>query len=126
MAGALAIRNQEPELVKQFSDALVAYQGRMRHAHAMSSIGLIYGFSGLKLADRESHQLVMQKWKPYLELCRTSAGSAAYFGGKRNFGGDQYLGLMPIGNATVALMLASGQDNLFLHGGTKKKWFGSQ
>ena len=126
MAAALVIRNQEPELVKQFSDALVAHQGRMRHAHAMSSIGLIYGFAGLKLADRESHHLVMQKWKPYLELCRNSASSAAYFGGKRNIGGDQYLGLMPIGNAIVALMLASGQDNLFQHGGTKKKWFGSQ
>jgi len=126
MAAALAIRNEEPELVKQFSDALVAHQGRMRHAHAMSSIGLIYGFAGLKLADRDSHQLVMQKWRPYLELCRTSAGSAAYFGGKRNFGGDQYLGLAPIGNATVALMLASGQNNLFQHGGTRRDWLGSR
>ena len=123
MAAALAIRQQEPELVKQFSNALITYQGRMRHAHAMSSIGLIYGFSGLKLASRQSHQLVMQKWKPYLELCRTSAGSAAYFGGKRNYGGDQYLGLPAIGNATVALLLASGQNNLFLHGGSKKDWF---
>lgn len=124
MAAALAIRKQEPELVKQFSDALVAHQGRMRHAHAMSSIGLIYGFAGLKSADRESHQLVMQKWKPYLELCRTATGPAAYLGGKRNIGGDQYLGLPAIGNATVALMLSSGQANLFQHGGTKRKWFG--
>jgi len=122
MAAALAIRKEEPELVQQFCDALVAHQGRMRHAHAMSSIGLIYGFAGLKLANRESHQSVMLKWKPYLELCRTSAGSAAYFGGKRNFGGDQYLGLLPIGNATVGLMLASGQGNLFQHGGTKRGW----
>jgi hypothetical protein len=123
MAAALAIREQEPELVTQFCSALVAKKGRMRHAHAMSSIGLIYGFSGLKLADRQSHRLVMQKWKPYLELCRTSTGSAAYLGGKRNFGGDEYLGLPAIANATVALMLASGEDNLFLHGGSKKDWF---
>lgn len=48
MTAALALRNQEPELVTQFSEALVNHQGRMRHAHAMSSIGLIYGFAGLK------------------------------------------------------------------------------
>lgn len=76
------------------------------------------------MANRKSHQLVMQKWKPYLKLCRTSAGSAAYLGSKRNYGGDQYLGLPSIGNATVALMLASGQNNLFQHGGTRKTWFG--
>ena len=126
MAAALAIRKQESELVQQLSDALVAHQGRMRHAHAMSSIGLIYGFAGLKLANPESHQSVIRKWKPYLELCRTSAGSAAYFGGKRNFGGDQYLGLSPIGNATVALMLASGEGNLFQHGGTQRGWMQPQ
>lgn len=126
MTAALALRNQEPELVTQLSEALVNHQGRMRHAHAMSSIGLIYGFAGLKLANRKSHQLVMQKWKPYLELCRTSAGSAAYLGGKRNFGGDQYLGLPSIGNATVGLMLASAQNNLFQHGGTQKQWFGNR
>ena len=124
MAAALAIANQKPELVKQFAGALVTHQGRMRHAHAMSSIGLIYGMSGLKSADSEAHKLVMRKWKPYLELCRTAAGSAAYFGGKRNIGGDEYLGLSPIGNATVALILASANDKLFMHGGTKKGWFG--
>ena len=124
MAAALAIADQEPKLAKQFADALVAHQGRMRHAHSMSSIGLIYGISGVKLANPQGHRQVMRKWQPYLELCRTSAGTAAYFGGKRNYGGDQYLGLHPIGNATVALMLASAEAKLFIHGGTEREWFG--
>lgn len=124
MAAALAIAEQELELVKQFSSALVTHQGRMRHAHSMSSIGLIYGMSGIKMANADDHKSVMQKWRPYLELCRTSAGSAAYLGGKRNYGGDQYLGLPMIGNATVALMLASAEGKLFMHGGTKKGQYG--
>jgi hypothetical protein len=124
MAAALVIADQEPELVKQFSSALVTHQGRMRHAHSMSSIGLIYGMSGIKLANPDDHKSVMQKWKPYLELCRTSAGSAAYFGGKRNYGGDQYLGLSAIGNATAALILASADKKLFMHGRTSKGQFG--
>ena len=122
MAAALAIAGQEPRLARQFSDALVARQGRMRHAHAMSSIGLIYGMSGIKLVDPKGHQQVMRKWQPYLELCRNSVGSAVYFGGKHNIGGDQYLGLHPIGNATVALMLASAEEKLFMHGGVRKNW----
>jgi len=125
MAAALAIAGKEPKLARRFADALVAHQGRMRDAHAMSSIGLIYGMAGLKLANPDGHQHVMRKWKPYLELCRTSTGSAAYFGGKRNYGGDMYLGLHPIGNATVGLILASAEGKLFIHGGTKRGWFGA-
>jgi hypothetical protein len=124
MAAALAIADQQPTLARQFSDALATYQGRMRHAHAMSSIGLIFGMSGIKLVNADDHKLVMRKWLPYLELCRSAVGPAVYFGGKRNYGGDEYLGLHPIGNATVALMLASGERKLFMHGGTKKNWFG--
>ena len=124
MAAALSIAGQEPELAGQFSDALVKYTGRMRHAHAMSSIGLIFGMAGVKLANPGDHPQVMRTWRPYLELCRTSAGPAAYFGGKRNTGGDEYLGLHPIGNATVALILASAEGKLFMHGGTRRKWFG--
>ena len=126
MAAALAVAGKEPKLARQFSNSLAAYQGRMRHAHAMSSIGLIYGMAGIKLVDSKAHQRVMQQWIPYLELCRNTVGSAVYFGGKRNYGGDQYLGLHPIGNATVALMLASGDSKLFMHGGQRKNWLGAR
>ena len=124
MAAALMVAGREPKLARQFADALVAHHGRMRHAHAMCSIGLIYGFAGLKAAHPEGHAEVIRKWRPYIELSRNAAGSVAYFGGKRNIGGDEYLGLKPIGNAMVALMLASEQGKLHLHGGTRKNWFG--
>ena len=90
----------------------------------MSSIGVIYGFAGLKSADPKGHAEVMRKWIPFLELSRNAAGSVAYFGGKRNIGGDQYLGLAPIGNAMVALMIASSEGKLHMCGGTRKGWFG--
>ena len=96
----------------------------MRHAHAMSSRGLIFGFSGLKIAAPQEYAGVLQRWLPYLELCRLPYGGAAFFGGKRNIGGDQYLGYSSIGNAMVGLMLASADDRLFMHGGSSKGWFG--
>ena len=124
MAAAFSIVGEEPKLARQFADALVKYQGRMRHAHSMSSIGLIYGMAGIKSVDSKAHRSVMKKWIPYLELCRTSVGTAAFFGGKRNYAGDAYLGYHPIGNATVALILASAENKLFIHGGTKLNWLG--
>lgn len=124
MATALAIADEEPKMAKGFANALVKYQARMRHAHSMTSIGLIYGMAGIKSVNPEAHGAVMKKWIPYLELCRTSVGTAAYFGGKRNYAGDAYLGYHPIGNATVALMLASAENKLFIHGGTKRNWLG--
>ena len=60
---------------------------------------------------------VMRKWIPYFELSRTAEGPATYFGGKRNIGGDQYLGLHPIGNCMVGLVLASSERRLIMHGG---------
>ena len=124
MAAALMVADREPKLARQLAGALVAHHGRMRHAHAMSSIGLIYGFAGIRMGHPGGHAEVLRKWRPYVELSRNAAGSVAYFGGKRNIGGDEYLGLKPIGNSMVALMLASGQGKLHMHGGRKKNWFG--
>ncbi len=125
MAAALAVAGREKRLARQFAKALVEYEGRMRHAHAMSSIGLIYGFAGIKGGDPRGHAKVLKKWIPYLELARTAAGPATFFGGKRNIGGDEYLGLHPIGNTMVALMLASAEEKLFMFGGMRKAWLAS-
>ncbi len=124
MASALVVAGREGEMARRLATALLEHHGRMRHAHAMSSIGLIYGFAGLKGAHPKGHEEVMRKWRPFLELSRNAAGSVSYFGGKRNIGGDQYLGLAPIGNAMVALMIASEEGKLHMHGGTRKDWFG--
>jgi len=64
----------------------------------------------------------MRYYLPYFELSRSADGSAMYIGNKGNFGGDQYLGLDAIGNATVALMLTSTDGKLFLFGQKKKNW----
>ena len=124
MTVALSVADEEPKLAEGLANSLVRHQARMRHAHSMTSIGLIYGMAGIKVIDPKAHREVMRKWIPYLELCRTSADTAAYFGSKRNYAGDAYLGYHPIGNATVALMLASADNKLFIHGGTKRNWLG--
>ena len=124
MVTALIVAGREVEFAQSLAGALVRLNGRMRHAHAMSSIGLIYGFSGIKMGASTEHSHVMNTWLPYLELSRLPRGGAAFFGGKRNIGGDQYLGYSSIGNAMVGMILASAEDRLFMHGGSSKEWFG--
>ena len=126
MATALIVGGRELEFAESLADSLVRLNGRMRHAHAMSSIGLIFGFSGIKTAARSDYAKAMSDWIPYLELARLPEGGAAFFGGKRNIGGDQYLGYSSIGNAMVGLVLASAEDRLFMHGGKNKVWFGDK
>jgi hypothetical protein len=124
MATALMVAGRDKNFANSLAESLVRLNGRMRHAHAMSSIGLIFGFSGIKQGSPRKYAEVMETWVPYLELSRLPRGGAALFGGKRNIGGDQYLGLSSIGNATVGMILASAEDRLFMHGGTRKSWFG--
>ena len=124
MATALIVAGRDVKFANSLADSLVRLNGRMRHAHAMSSIGLIYGFSGIKMGALDEHSSVLNSWLPYLELSRLPQGGAAFFGGRRNIGGDQYLGYSSIGNAMVGMILASAEDRLFMHGGTNKDWFG--
>ncbi len=123
MITALIVAGREKDFAHSLAKSLVQLNGRMRHAHAMSSIGLIFGFSGIKMGALEHHGRIMKAWMPYLELSRLPQGSAIYFGGKRNIGGDQYLGISSIGNAMVGMILASAEELLFMHGGKRKGWF---
>jgi len=124
MVTALMVSGREGKYANALADSLFHLNGRMRHAHAMSSIGLIFGFSGIKTGAPQRYAELMQTWIPYLELSRLPDEGAAFFGGKRNIGGDQYLGYSSIGNAMVGLVLASADDRLFMHGGKKEGWFG--
>ena len=94
MALALSIAGEEKALTQQFARVLAKYDGRMRHAHAMSSIGILYGIPAIQTPQPKDYRDDAQM-DSYFELSRTAEGPATYFGGKRNIGGDQYLGVAP-------------------------------
>lgn len=121
-AVGLSIRGQQLGAARKMGRWLIAYNNRMRHAHANCCMGLFFGTAGIKHGQKSQLNLHLNNWLSYLELSRNAHGSASYFGSKRNFGGDSYLGFAPLANATVALMLASPEDNLFVFGGRAKGW----
>ena len=71
---------QRRKICRSLADSLIRLNGRMRHAHAMSSIGLIFGFSGIKTAAKPDYAKVMSVWIIYLELARLPKGGAAFLG----------------------------------------------
>ena len=122
MAAALALAEREPALARRMAGYLVTHTKRMREAHAMGSIGMIYGTFALKLLSADGWRAHFDEWSWYLTLMRQPDGSAAYLGSKGNNGGDHYLGDANIAAAIAGLMLATREEKLCLCGGTRSGW----
>ena len=64
MATALMVAGRDKNFANSLAESLVRFNGRMRHAHAMSSIRLIFGFSGIKQGSPRKYSEVMETWIP--------------------------------------------------------------
>ncbi|MBC03874.1 MAG: hypothetical protein CMJ34_11330 [Phycisphaerae bacterium] len=122
MALALSLADSEPELRSRMGEYLGRHRNRMREAHAMSSIGMIFGTTALRRVNPEGWRAHMDSWRWYLALMRQPDGSAEYIGGKRNNGGDSYLGPPHVANAMAGVMLASGLGKLHICGNDEEGW----
>ena len=122
MALALSLADTQPEMRSSMGAYLARHCTRMREAHAMSSIGMIFGTTALRRVNLDGWRKHMQTWRWYLALMRQPDGSADYIGGKRNNGGDSYLGPPHVANAIAGVMLASGLGNLHICGNEEKGW----
>lgn len=122
MALALSLADRQPELRARMGDYLAQHCNRMREAHAMGSIGMIFGTTALRRVNPDGWHKHMDTWRWYLTLMRQPDGSAEYIGGKRNNGGDSYLGPAHVANAIAGVMLASGHGHLHICGNDEKGW----
>lgn len=109
MALALAITNQEKKLVETFSKYLDENAARTREAHAVGSMGMILAPAALQRHDPAAYQRFLEEWRWYLSLMQDHQGKIHYIGGKRNNGGDSYLGLDRMA-CVIAIMLLSPPD----------------
>ncbi len=122
MALALSLANKAPGLRKSMGNYLQEHHRRMREAHAMSSIGMIFGTAALRRVNPKGWKQHMDSWLWYLTLMRQPNGSAEYIGGKRNNGGDHYLGKPHLANAIAGLILGSRLGHLHIFGNDQKDW----
>lgn len=122
MALALFVRGKDKGMLRDMEGYLGKTSGRMREAHAMSSIGVIYHTSAIRCLNARQWRKHMDDWSWYLNLMRQPDFSADYVGSKRNNGGDGYLGKKEISHAMAGMMLATGIGKLRICGGTETGW----
>ncbi len=122
MALALDLTKRAPKLKKKMGGYLADNHLRMREAHAMGSIGMLFGTAALCRVNRKGWRKHMDSWRWYLNLMRQPDGSAGYVGGKRNNGGDHYLRKEHVANAVAGVMLATGFGRLHICGNDRKAW----
>jgi len=115
MALALAIAGREPEMAQKLGNYLASHPSRTREAHAVGSLGMMLAPSALWRLDREGYWNFFNEWRWYLSLMHRPDGSLHYIGGKRNNGGDSYLGKHRIGCTIAILILTPPDEKLRLH-----------
>lgn len=115
MALALSIADKEAELAQQFGHYLSTHPQRTREAHAVGSMGMMLTPSALWRLDRDGYWNFLEEWRWYLSLMHLPDESLQYIGGKRNNGGDGYLGKHRIGCIIAILVLTPPLEKLRLH-----------
>ena len=116
MALGLSLANQEDELVNTFSDYLDQHRSRTREAHAVGSLGMLLTPATLRRYDPAAYQRFLSEWRWYLSLMQDHQGKIHYIGGKRNNGGDSYLGTDRIACAIAIMILSPADGKLILFG----------
>jgi hypothetical protein len=122
---ALFVRGEEPELQARMAGWLSKNSTRLREAHAVGSIGMIYGTCALRCIDEKAWRGHMDGWAWYLNLMRQPDLSANYLGSKRNNGGDSYLRKRHVAAAICGTMLSTGDAKLAMCGGKERGWLRS-
>jgi lysophospholipase L1-like esterase len=122
MALALALRGEREPLYRRMAGYLETHSNRMREAHATGSIGMIFGTAALCRIDPDACRRHLQNWRWYGALMCQPDGSAGYVGGKRNNGGDHYLGEPHVANAIAGMVLACERGLLHVCGNDEAGW----
>lgn len=123
---ALDINNQHPEAKQAYFDWIDNNFKRSTNCHAVTSMGVIFGFAGTANVSKESirKNLDYHKWVfgSVLPSDLEAKNGLLYFAKERNIGGDKYLGIDTVANYQIILALNAIQQNLWIHGNRKKQW----
>jgi hypothetical protein len=125
MASALFLADQSSSNLKGMNRWMEENYKRSTNCHAVTSMGLIFGFMGLKNSGPRGFRETMDyhQWMLALAHPIDEDHGAYYFGKRGNFGGDGYLGYRPVANYQTALILASAKNNtLWSFGNREKNW----
>ena len=125
MLTALVLADQKKKQVRTFGKWLNEHNQCWPDVHAMTFIGPIYGFTGLKNSRPSFYRKAMDDYRWLFSITQPvnfSQGSY-YYGDRGNSGGDSYCNKPFVGNIMSIYVLNSHRsDTLWMLGNRKKEW----
>ena len=115
MALALLLKSSEESMKNQLCKYLDEYRARTREAHAVGSLGMLLAPAVLWQHDPKAYQRFLDEWCWYLSLTQNHLGQIRYIGGKKNNGGDGYLGKHRMACVIALMVLSPPQEKLRLY-----------
>jgi len=109
------VSGRAPKLAERFARYLARFAPRAREAHAVGSMGMMVSAPALWALHRPGYQQFMEEWRWYLALMWGPEDRIAYLGGKKNNGGDSYLGFETMACIIALQMLCCPDENLRMH-----------
>jgi hypothetical protein len=119
---ALYIGGRDNDLQVIQGDYLARHTRRMRECHTNALFGMIWGSAALAAVNPDGYRTHMDHWRWYMNLGETPTGhelARYYIGGKKNNGGDGYLGFDLNNHASMILFLSVPRKVLYIHGNPK-------
>lgn len=126
MLTALKIANKEKSTARQMGKWLYKNNQVFPDVHAMSFIGPMFGFTGLKNTNDSHYRKVMDeyRWLYSLKQPANFKYGMHYFGDRENTGGDEYCNKRYVANIqSIYLMNSHRENTLWMSGNRKKNWY---
>lgn len=126
MLTALAMVGKNKSDQRQLADWLSDNHQVFPNVHAMTFIGPIYGFMGLKNSNMRDYRKAMDDYQWMFSLMQpvNYDHGSYYFSDRGNSGGDEYCKKRLVGNVMALMVLNSHRDDtLWMLGNRKQKWY---
>ena len=126
MATGLALVNRDKKMLRDMGKWLSENHRQFPDTHSMTSLGLVYGFMGLKNAKPKEIPGCHEdyRWMYALTTPPNSNAGVYYYACRHNHVGDKYLKKEQVGNwVTILTLSAHKNDTLWCFGNRKKNWY---
>lgn len=125
MLTALSLSGKNKSHVRKMGGWLADNNDLFPNVHAMTFIGPIYGFMGLKNTSIRDYRKAMDKYQWMFSLVQPANYSHGvyYYSDRGNSGGDGYCKKRLVGNVMALIVLNSHRDDtLWMLGNREKNW----
>lgn len=126
LATGLVLAEQDSKMQREIGDWLGENRYTFPDTHSMTSLGIVYGFMGLKNTNPKKLPDCYQdyQWMYALTTPPHAKDGVYYYGCRDNHNGDKYIKYQHVGNwITIMTLCAHRNDTLWSFGNRTHNWF---